>query len=189
MTSPHAILLLVIVAVSAPVSAQEPGAALAQRLCASCHGQSGLPADRTVPVISGQQSAYLQKQLRDYRSGDRDSEIMSSISQSLGDRQIVDIADHFGAAPWPRGSTSPSPPAMPAAVAACEACHNRELKGANGPAGWAPRLAGQSLPYLVQTMTAFSSGERANNPQMSALMKSLAPADRQSIADYLARLP
>jgi cytochrome c553 len=179
--------VLALVAAAVPVSAQEPIAAKVQ-LCASCHGRNGLPADRSVPIISGQRPAYIQKQLRDYRSGDRDSEVMSSIAQSLSERQIADIADYFGADPWPRGSTTP-PPVMPAAVVACRACHNRDLKGAAGPTGWAPRLAGQSPPYLVETMTAFATGERANNPQMSALMQSLSPADRKAIADYLATLP
>jgi cytochrome c553 len=178
---PLAVLALNCTAV--PVSAQEPIAATVQ-LCASCHGREGRPADPSVPIISGQQPGYIRKQLMDYRSGDRDSEIMSSIAQSLSERQIAQIADYFGAAAWPRDPAA-APAVTPAAVLACQACHNRDLKGAAG----APRLAGQSAPYIVETMTAFASGERANNPQMSALMRSLSPADRNVIADYLARLP
>jgi cytochrome c553 len=112
---------------------------------------------------------------------------MSSIAQGLSERQIDQIADYFGAATWPRETTTASP-AAPAAVAACAACHNRDLKGATGPAGWAPRLAGQSSPHLLDTMTAFAAGDRANNPQMSALMQALPPAERKAIADYLANL-
>jgi cytochrome c553 len=180
-----AIVLALVVAV-VPVAAQEPIAAKA-KLCTSCHGRNGRPADPSVPIISGQEPAYIQKELRDYRSGERDSEIMSSIVESLSERQISDIADYLGAARWPGGAASPL--AMPAAVIACEACHRRDLKGAPGPAGWAPRLAGQSLAYLAETMTAFADGERANNPQMVTLMQSLSPANRKAIADYLAKLP
>jgi cytochrome c553 len=179
--------VLALVAAGVPASAQESIAAKVQ-LCTSCHGRNGLPADTTVPIISGQQPAYIRKQLRDYQSGDRDSEIMSSIAQNLSERQIADVAGYFGDAPWPRESTTLLH-VIPAAVVACEACHSRDLKGAPGPAGWASRLAGQSAAYLVGTMTAFATGERANNPQMSALMQGLSPADRKEIADDLARLP
>jgi cytochrome c553 len=64
MTWPRAIpaTALALAAVVVPVSAQEPVAVEVQR-CASCHGRNGLPADRTVPSISGQQPAYTRKQL------------------------------------------------------------------------------------------------------------------------------
>ncbi|HUC71796.1 MAG TPA: c-type cytochrome, partial [Stellaceae bacterium] len=65
------------------------------QLCASCHGQAGLPSDHTVPIIWGQQAAYLRKQLNDYRSDDRDSQIMSSIAESLTDNEVSQIAAHF----------------------------------------------------------------------------------------------
>ena len=54
--------------------------------------------------------------------------------------------------------------------------------------GIAPRLAGQMAPYLMDTMTAYADGERANSTQMSALMRSLPPADRKAVANYLAVL-
>jgi cytochrome c553 len=180
------LMVLALAAVVVPASAQEPATGQVQ-MCASCHGRNGLPVDLTVPIISGQQPAYIRKQLNDYRSGDRDSEIMSSIAQGLSEPQIAEIADHFGAAAWPR--EPPTPPALPpAALAACAACHNRDLEGETGPAGPAPRLAGQSSSYLIAEMTAFATGERTNNTPMSALMRSVSTADRKAIADYLASL-
>ena len=53
--------------------------------------------------------------------------------------------------------------------------------------GIAPRLAGQMAPYLIDTMTAYADGERANSTQMSALMRSLPPADRKSGRQLLGR--
>jgi cytochrome c553 len=154
-------------------------------LCASCHGRNGLPSDQTVPIIWGQQAEYIQKQLNDYRNGDRDSQIMSSIAESLSDGEVAQIAAYFGNAKWPAQSTAP-PPAAPGAIATCQACHNPNLTGGVSPSGVAPRLAGQFSPYLVDTMTAYADGARANSATMSALMQSLSPADRKIIADYLA---
>lgn len=157
------------------------------QLCASCHGRNGLPSDQTIPIIWGQQRAYLQKELNDYRNGDRDNQIMSSIAESLSDSDISQIASYFGQAKWP-DQAKMSLPAVPAAIATCRTCHNADLKGGMSPAGITPRLAGQFSAYLVNTMTAYADGERANSSQMPALMQSLSSVDRKTIADYLAAI-
>ena len=157
------------------------------KLCTSCHGGHGLPSDPTVPIIWGQQAGYLQKQLNDYRDGDRDSQIMSSIAESLSEDQVAQLSAYFGNAKWPVQSTAASP-AAPGAIATCRACHQPNLTGGVSPSGVAPRLADQFSPYLIDTMTAYADGERANSAVMSGLMQNLSPADRKIIADYLAAL-
>jgi cytochrome c553 len=155
------------------------------RLCTSCHGAHGLPSDPSVPIIWGQQSAYILKQLNDYRNGDRNSQIMSSIAESLSEADVAQMAAYFSNAKWPTRVESPSP-AAPEAIATCQACHHPNLAGGASPSGVAPRLAGQFSPYLIDTMTAYADGERANSTVMPALMQSLTPADRKAIAEYLA---
>jgi cytochrome c553 len=66
------------------------------QLCASCHGEHGLPSDPTVPIIWGQQAAYIQTELNAYRNGDRESQIMSSIAESLSNAEMSQIAAYFG---------------------------------------------------------------------------------------------
>ena len=158
-----------------------------EQLCASCHGKQGLPSDQTVPIIRGQQAAYLKKQLDDYRNGDRDSQIMSSIAESLSESEIAQIAADFGGAKWPEEPKAPLP-AIPSPTAACKACHRADFTGGMAPSGMAPRLAGQNSAYLVGSMTAYADGERANSAVMGPLMQSLPPADRKAIAEYLAAL-
>jgi len=157
------------------------------QVCAACHGQAGTPQSPATPTIWGQHSAYLTKQLTDYRNGDRDSQIMSSIAGSLSDHDIAAITDYLGAAQWPAPSATATLPA-PAAIATCQACHQAALTGGASPAGFAPRLAGQSAAYLDNAMRAYASGERANSETMSALMKSLPAADIKDIASYLSSL-
>jgi cytochrome c553 len=158
-----------------------------EELCVSCHGKNGLPSDNTVPIIRGQQAEYLKKQLDDYRNGDRESQIMSSIAESLSEDEIAQNATDFGSAKWPE-KLRISLPAAPAATAACEACHNADLTGGASPSGIAPRLAGQNSAYLVETMAAYATGERANSTVMGTLMQSLSPTDRKTVAEYLAAL-
>jgi len=158
-----------------------------ERLCTSCHGAHGLPSDPTVPIIWGQQSAYILKQLNDYRNGHRNSQIMSSIAESLSEGDLKQMAAYFSSAKWPTRATSPLP-AAPSAIATCQACHHPNLAGGASPSGVAPRLAGQFSPYLIDTMTAYADGERANSTVMPALTQSLTPADRKAIAEYLAAM-
>ena len=157
------------------------------RLCTSCHGAHGLPTDPSVPIIWGQQSAYILKQLNDYRNGDRSSQIMSSIAESLSEGDVAQMAAYFSNAKWPTRAESPLP-AAPQVIATCQVCHHPNLAGGVSPSGMAPRLAGQFSPYLIDTMTAYTDGERANSTVMPALMQSLKPADRKAIADYLAAM-
>jgi cytochrome c553 len=159
------------------------------QLCASCHGEHGLPSDPTVPIIWGQQAAYIQTELNAYRNGDRESQIMSSIAESLSDAEISQIAAYFGHAKWPVRSDAPPSAPAPDAIATCQACHNANLAGGMAPTGVAPRLAGQLSPYLRDTMNAYANGERANSAAMSTLMQSLSPEDRKAVADYLASMP
>ena len=158
------------------------------QLCASCHGEHGLPSDPTVPIIWGQQAAYIQKELNAYRNGDRESQIMSSIAESLSDAEISQIAAYFGQAKWPVRSDAPPSAPAPGAIATCQACHNANLAGGMSPTGVTPRLAGQFSPYLLDTMNAYANGERANSATMSTLMQSLSPEDRKAVADYLASI-
>ena len=52
-------------------------------LCGACHGEKGLPADPTIPIIWGQNEGYLYLQLRDFQKGARKDDRMTPIAQSL----------------------------------------------------------------------------------------------------------
>src|SRR5260370_24643884 len=53
------------------------------QLCSACHGESGVPQQKTTPVIWGQQLGYLYVELRDYKSGARKNDQMSGIAAGL----------------------------------------------------------------------------------------------------------
>ena len=49
------------------------------------------------PNLAGQPSAYLEEQLRNYRSGKRSHEVMGVIAKALSDKDIDDLAAWFSA--------------------------------------------------------------------------------------------
>lgn len=66
------------------------GRALAKR-CAPCHGIDGIAKQPHVPHIAGESVIYLTKQLKAFRSGERQNEQMSLMAQPLTDEEIADL--------------------------------------------------------------------------------------------------
>src|SRR5437868_11004004 len=123
--------------VAVPASAADDIEAKAQA-CAVCHGQNGVSIDpKTIPIIWGQQQSYLMKQLRDYRSGDRDNPIMSPLAKGLAEDDLRKIAAYFAAKSWPAQPTAAASASPPNGIAQCQPCHQPNFEG--GPP--APRLA------------------------------------------------
>ena len=158
------------------------------QICGSCHGKEGTPSDQTVPIIWGQQQAYLEKQLRDYKSGERDSQIMSSLAEGLRDEEISDVAAYFADKRWPRSIDHRMEGPAPDAIPACQACHQVNLLGGLTAGEIAPRLAGQTREYLIDAMRSFADGERDNSAVMAASMKSFSATEREALAHYLSSL-
>ena len=160
------------------------------RLCAGCHGEGGKPVDKTIPNIWGQQTGYLYIQLRDFKRGDRKSEIMQPIAAAFERNDMLAIAEYFSKRPWPDlgQPRAPKDVAQRARTAigsiGCTGCHLDQFQGDST----VPRLAGQGRDYLARTMTDFRSRARGNNPGMSDLMIATAVDDLTALAEYLAGL-
>lgn len=71
-----------------------PGRAKAQA-CVPCHGALGLSAMPDAPNLAGQPRPYLVSQLKAFRGGKRQHEVMSVIARPLTDDDIELLADWF----------------------------------------------------------------------------------------------
>src|SRR5215831_10289922 len=157
------------------------------QICGACHGENGIPQQKIMPMIWGQQQGYLYLQLRDYKSGARQNDIMSPIAQSLGRDDMLALALYFSKKPWP----DLQQPRAPADVASraqkainsivCTSCHQSNFQGE----GTQPRLAGQRKDALQQSMLDFRTRKRANNPGMTDLMLAISEQDVADCAAYL----
>lgn len=64
--------------------------------CAACHGPTGNESvDPTYPRLAGQYADYLEKALRDYKTGARKNAIMAGFATTLSDQDIADLAAFF----------------------------------------------------------------------------------------------
>ena len=65
-------------------------------LCATCHGADGnTPIMPEYPKLAGQPDDYLEKALRDYKSGKRKNPLMAPMAQNLSKDDIKDLAAYF----------------------------------------------------------------------------------------------
>ena len=159
-------------------------------VCASCHGEAGVPQEKITPVIWGQHVGYTYLQLKDFKSGDRKHDVMNAVAEPLARQDMLALAEYFAAKPWPRASAKSAPEEIATraertnVAVACTGCHQAGYKGE----GTQARLAGQSQEYLMKTLVDIRTGERANNAGMTALMKATDLDDLAAMSEYLAGL-
>ena len=158
-------------------------------VCNECHGANGVRKNATIPVIGGQPENYLLKQLHDFERGDRRDEVMPWMAKTLTPQEREIAAAFFAKQKWPARSATAASTPPPPGIAVCQACHAADFVGARQADGMAaPRLAGQSYEYLVETMRRFAEGERKNNDIMTKMMAAMSRADREAMARYLSGL-
>lgn len=157
-------------------------------LCASCHGEVGLPEDRKIPIIWGQTWYYIYVQLRDYKAGRRANEIMSEIVKPFEKKDLQDLATYFSEKKWPAAAISVDEAAaekgdQQAVAGQCSQCHST-YKGDSR----VPRVASQFPEYLTKTMLDFKNKVRLNSPAKGSLMAAFSDEAINDISAYLAGL-
>lgn len=65
------------------------------RICVVCHGPLGVSTAADAPNLAGQPARYVIDQLKAYRSGKRNHEVMSVVAKPLSDDDIADLAAWF----------------------------------------------------------------------------------------------
>jgi cytochrome c553 len=169
---------------------------LAENLCASCHGAQGRGDNPKIPRLAGQQRAYLEVQLKAFRSQSRNDpaahEYMWGIAATLNDDIVAALADYFAAqAPAPR--TPPTDAKLAAAgkqlfekgspergAPPCTGCHGMNAEGM----AVFPRLAGQHSEYLYIQLKLIQNKLR-DSPVMHGLTKQLREEEINAVVTYL----
>lgn len=149
-------------------------------MCRTCHGLDGQARIPIAPHIGGEPASYLAGQLRAFRSGEREHEMMSLVAAGLSDAQIDDVAAWYAA----HIATAVPPPGFDADAApeTCASCH-----GADGIAlvEDAPNLAGEETIYVETQLKAFRSGKRQHEV-MSPIAEGLDDAEIRAVSEWYA---
>jgi cytochrome c553 len=67
--------------------------------CAACHGAVGISPNTAWPNLANQQLAYLAKQMKAFRDGERSDPWMSPMAKPLSDVDIADLAAFYNSLP------------------------------------------------------------------------------------------
>lgn len=153
--------------------------------CAACHGAVGVSNPNLPgPTLAGQNQAYLAQALAAYKSGKRNSPIMSPMAAQVSENDINDIAAFYAGQKCEvtLNAAAQLAAARKAGAGVCTNCH-----GANGVStnAWWPNLAGQSKDYIASALKAYAGTDRSN-AVMSGLAKGMSDAKADSVAAYYA---
>ena len=181
----------------APASKGDPKAAesIVNQVCAGCHAADGNSVVATNPKLAGLNAEYINKQLNNFKSGERKNPIMGGIVASLSPQDMLNLAAYFSAQQPKPGTSKDQELALVgekifrggiqgAGVPACASCHGPQGKGI--PVQF-PRLAGQHSDYIYAQLNNFRLGERANDgaKMMRTIATKLTDADMKAVASYI----
>ena len=176
--------------------------------CVACHGKDGGGnAALGSPALAGQQAAYLVRQLRQFRDGERGADPgdtygaqMRAMSTGLSDTQIDEIAQYMAQQPPVATASSKTPD--PSVIrtgsdyyqAKCGACHGGKAEG--NEALQAPNLAILDAVYLRRQFEHFQDGVRGATQgdrlgrQMQLMSKTLSdPAHLDAVLLFITSQP
>lgn len=189
-------------------SDKDPDIAKGQALagvCAGCHGVDGVSSVPNQPNLAGMSSQYVAKQLKHFKTGQRDNAVMKGFAANLSDADMKALGAYYASQKGRTIGTKDEKLAKTAeklyragdaarGVPACAGCHSPT--GAGIPALY-PRIGGQHAEYTLAQLTAFRSGARGGaskedaNPtgkMMATIAAKLSDAEIKALAEYTAGL-
>jgi cytochrome c553 len=172
-------------------------------MCIGCHGipgyQASFPEIHKVPMISGQNAAYIVSALTAYQKGERLHPTMRGIAATLNDADMADLGAFYSTQPATTGQVTVAPAALdePSPRVAellkkanCVSCHGANLSKPIAPNY--PKIAGQHADYLYVALKAYQTD---GNPQvgrknaiMSGMAKQYTHAELKEMAKYIGSL-
>lgn len=170
---------------TAPIHAADINAGKTRAaVCIGCHGDAGVSKIGMFPNLAGQTSAYLENQLKHFKSGERTNPTMNAIAAELSEADIKNMAAYFSSLPGKSaGGDAKLAQEGKDEAAMCMGCHGNKLQGN----GQFPKLAGQHPQYLRKQLNDFKSTARKAG-QMNAIAKNLSEEDIKALAEYLGAL-
>jgi cytochrome c553 len=165
-------------------------------VCAACHGADGNSGSPQNPKLAAQHPEYIVKQLRQFKSGERDNAVMKGFAAGLSDEDMRNIAAFLATQQYkpssaknkelaPLGQAIYRGGIAAKGVPACASCHGPT--GSGMPSQY-PRLGGQYAEYTEAQMLAFREGKRKNNLQMSQIAAKMNDREIKAVSDFIAGL-
>lgn len=163
-------------------------------MCIGCHGiqgyQASFPEVYKVPMIGGQNEAYIVSALNAYKKGERKHPTMRGIADSLSEQDIADVAAFYAG----HGKTKGAKPAETNAAVtallqkgACFSCHGEGFSKPIDPSY--PKVAGQYSDYVFRALQSYKTESNPligrSNGVMAGIAKQFKNDELQQLAKYI----
>lgn len=167
-------------------------------VCTACHGADGNSAAPVWPNIAGLGEVYIVRQLKAYKSGERQDPQMAPMAQPLSEQDMLDLAAYYSSQVMRPTGADESLVELGGSiygsgipdknVPACTACHGPA--GAGIPSAGYPRIGGQHATYLVGALEKYRSGERDTDPasMMRDIASRMSDEEIRAVSSYAAGL-
>lgn len=166
--------------------------------CAACHGDDGNSPSNLYPKLAGQHATYLEKQLQQFKNGERANPIMMGMAAILSEEDMQDLAAYYASQTATPETVSPEIVAqgqklymggdLERKITACSACHGPRGNGLE--LAKFPKISSQHPAYIKAQLEQFRSKERANdsNGMMQDVAAKLSDADIELLSQYISAL-
>lgn len=166
--------------------------------CVACHGPDGNSTVPNWPKIAGQYENYLEKQLKEFRLGEKGPRYeasMYAMVAALSDQDIADLSAFYASQKQTMGKAKSEYVAVgerlyrggniQTGVSACMACHGPAGEG--NEAAKFPKLAGQHATYIENQLIAFREGKRKNSPNgmMESISHRMTSDEMKAVSSYI----
>lgn len=169
--------------------------AIVTATCAACHGMDGNSVVPTFPKLAGRHPEYIVRELNEFISGKRKSDIMAPITAALDPDDFKPLGAYFGGQTPTKGTVSDAKAAEAgkklylegneqSGVPACEGCHGTDAQGGKR----FPRLAGQHREYLIEQIYNFRTNVRNATRVMREVSTRMTDAEIKAVAEFLTGL-
>ena len=163
-------------------------------MCIGCHGiqgyQASFPEVYKVPMIGGQNEAYIVSALNAYKKGERKHPTMRGIADSLSEQESADVAAFYAG----HGKTKGAKPAEANAAVtallqkgACFSCHGEGFSKPIDPSY--PKVAGQYSDYVFRALQSYKTESNPligrSNGVMAGIAKQFKNDELQQLAKYI----
>jgi cytochrome c553 len=180
---------------AAPKGDPKAAESIVNAVCAGCHAVDGNSVAPANPKLAGLNAEYINKQLTNFKSGERKNAVMGGMVATLTPQDMLNLAAYFSQQ-TPKPATSKDAAlatlgqkvfrggVLGAGVPACASCHGAQGQGI--PVQF-PRLAGQHADYIYSQLNQFRVGARANDgaKMMRTIAAKMTDADMKAVAAYI----
>jgi cytochrome c553 len=166
--------------------------------CSACHGADGNSPSNLYPKIAGQHKTYLEKQLTQFKNGERGNPIMAGMVAALSEQDMKDLAAYYASQTATPETVSPDVVArgkdlymggdIKRGIPGCTACHGPRGNGLE--LAKFPKISNQHPAYIKTQLENFRSKTRYNDPNgmMVDVAAKLTDADIELLSSYISAL-